>query len=87
LCCLTLDLAQNHKKSLATPLIWLYPKDSVSTGYRMDHRKEPLMSHSGKRDKEQKEKRKKSKHSLKEKRKLKQEKHQQGEKKHLTIPG
>ncbi|GAB4465777.1 MAG: hypothetical protein Kow0070_28360 [Anaerolineales bacterium] len=26
-----------REKSLAAPLIWLYAKDSVSTGYRMDH--------------------------------------------------
>jgi hypothetical protein len=45
------------------------------------------MSHTGKKDKGQKEEKKKSKHTLKEKRKLKQEKHQQTEKKHIVIPG
>ena len=44
------------------------------------------MSHTGKKDKGQKEQKKKSKHTLKEKRKLKQEKHQQADKKHIVIP-
>jgi hypothetical protein len=44
------------------------------------------MSHSGKKDKGNKEQKKKSKLTLKEKRKLKHEKHDTSEKKHIVIP-